>query len=90
MDEYYDNPGPRKFVLIAGMFAAFGYLWLGVTYPWIWAGVTAIVAVLGFGWFTARILFRFEHPLAVWGLAPVFGAIWLLFFWVVFKLQSLM
>ena len=87
-DRDYVEPEPLRPYLGIAMLLALGYVVLWLKYPIIAAASTAIVFVLGAGLFTAKIVFRFESHKLMWGLTPIFGCGWLLFFWILWKLHS--
>jgi hypothetical protein len=74
------------FLAFLGTGLASGYILLAIRHPVLWAIGNAVLIVLAFGLLTTKVLFRFERPIQVWALAPVFGSGWLLFFWVLFRL----
>jgi hypothetical protein len=59
---------------------------LAIEYPLLWAYGTAIILMFGFGLLTTKLVFNFQRPLYVWGLAPIFGACWIFFFWIIYML----
>lgn len=92
IDEYekpssYPEPYlPPRFYLILGASPVLAWFILAVTYPLAWGIVTAGLIILGLGLLTTKIVFGFERPLQVWGLAPVFGMGWFLLLWLLFTL----
>jgi hypothetical protein len=65
-----------------------GYVFLIVYAPIVWACVTGAFFVLGAGLFTTRIVFRVESPARILFLTPVFGLIWLLFFFLLWLIKQ--
>jgi len=53
-------------------------------FPEYWAIATGAIFVIASGLFTTKVLLAIESP---WGfcLVPVFGAGWLLFLWLMFR-----
>jgi hypothetical protein len=72
---------------IAGLLIV-GYVMLALNYPLIWAGVTGILFVLGFGLLTTRVLMHIESVALMWLLTPVFGLAWLLFFYLLWTMRE--
>jgi hypothetical protein len=64
------------------------YMALAYEYPLLWAYGTAVAFAMGTGLAMTKLVFRFERPALVWGLAPWFGAGWILFFWVIYRIAG--
>jgi hypothetical protein len=73
-----------------GLLSAAGYVALCVTFPRVWAAITAVLLLYGIGLFMTAFVFRFRRRLLIWGFAPIFGSAGFLFLWLISKLQSLL
>jgi hypothetical protein len=69
---------------------ALGYVALLVEYPVVGAGIALLGVVLGTGLFTAKVVFRMEDARLIWSFTPIFGTIWLSFFWLLWCIQALL
>jgi hypothetical protein len=77
----------RWFVYLAGSLWL-AYMALLYEYPLLWAYGTGVLIAVGSGLVMTKLVFRFERPAMVWGLTPVFGAGWILLFWIVYRVMG--
>ena len=77
----------RLIFAVVGL-ALIGYVSLLAYAPLIWAVVTAGLFVLGLGLLSTKIILHIESPGLMWFLTPVFGMIWLLFFFLLWLVKQ--
>lgn len=87
-DDPLDRMFYRKAMGLGLVGVPLAYVLLFVLCPDYWAVLTGVVFVLGSGLFTSKVLLSLENPWLEFGLAPVFGAGWLVFLWLLFKLAG--
>lgn len=67
-----------------------GYVAFLAYEPLIWAWITGALFVFASGLFTAKIFFNIQSTGLMWFLTPVFGLIWLLFFFLLWLIHQAM
>jgi hypothetical protein len=90
MDDYdpYTRLFTHKLVPCLAAFVFLGYGWLALEHPLVWAVATAGLFVLGAGLLTSKIVLRIENKALMWAMTPIFGLLWLLFFYLLWTLRD--
>ena len=80
------HPLDDKAASIACCVLPLAYAALMVQYPHLWAAGMLTLFVIASGVFTTRVLIGFEKTWQIVGLCPVFGGMWLMLGWLVYRL----
>jgi hypothetical protein len=84
LQEEPDHLQDRLYIGVAAG-AVMLYGMLAVSYPLVWAILTAITLLLLFGVFTGKFIFQIRDWRTLALMTPLFGAGWLAFLWLVLK-----
>jgi hypothetical protein len=88
MDDHVDRAFAAKAAFLGWIGAPAAYIFAILYYLEYWACATGAVFIIGSGLFTTKVVLSLKNPWAAFGLAPVFGAAWLILIWLFLKLAG--